>query len=131
MGISAEIFWGGQAENVTFIEEVRRQNSALPLTTGANACAAALEYIGAKRIAVLTPCQEVGDEQVWTSFTELGNEVKGVIGLRPPSATAIAETLERNAIEAFRRSTVPMSTRSFRSARSSRPSIYDPRAALQ
>ena len=101
MGMSAETFWGGQAGNAAFVEEVRRQIGALPLTTGANACAAALERIGAKRIAVLTPYQEVGDEQVRAYFTELGYEVKGVIGLRCPSATAIAETPERDALEAF------------------------------
>ena len=103
MGMSAETFWGGVEGNKQFIERVLNQIGELGLTTGANACSEALEVFGAKRIAVLTPYQEVGDKQVHSYFSQLGYDVKRVIGLRCDSATSIAETPDGQVMAAVRK----------------------------
>jgi maleate isomerase len=90
MGMSAETFWGGAAGNDRF-EAWIHELSGLRVATGATACRAALEAVGAKRIGVITPYQAVGDAQVARYFTEMGFEVGAVKGLRCPTATAIAE----------------------------------------
>lgn len=102
MGMSAETFWGGVEGNQHFLDRVREQIGDLGLTTGANACNEALEAFGAKRIAVLTPYQEVGDKQVHAYFSEIGYEVTAVKGLRCDSATSIARTSEEEVIAAVR-----------------------------
>lgn len=102
MGMSAETFWGGIEGNQSFIEQVREQIGDLGLTTGANAMNDALECFQAKKIAVLTPYQPIGDENVDLYFTECGYEVKKIIGLRCPSATAIAEVPLSDVVEAVK-----------------------------
>jgi maleate isomerase len=89
MGMSAETFWGGKAGGAQFTREVE-EASGLQVATGAAACEAAVAVLGLKRIAVLTPYQPVGDEQVRGFFEELGVEIVRLHGLRCPSATAIA-----------------------------------------
>jgi len=90
MGMSAETFWGGIEGNAAFEARVRDQ-SGLPVSTGATACAEALRAFGAERIAVFSPYQPVADRQVSTYFTEAGFSVAAVTGLRCDSATSIAE----------------------------------------
>src|SRR5436190_6045839 len=63
MGMSAETFWGGVAGSTRFEERVRAQ-SGLGVSTGATSMRGALEVVGAKSIAILTPYQPVADEQV-------------------------------------------------------------------
>ena len=100
MGMSAETFWGGVSGNEHF-EKLMRDESGLPVVTGASACDTALRLLGARRIGVITPYQAVGDEQVCNFFTELGYEVAAVRGLRCPSATAIANVPLSDIREAF------------------------------
>ncbi len=102
MGMSAETFWGGVEGNQQFLNRVVEQIGDLGLTTGANACGEALKSFGAKSIAVLTPYQEVGDKQVHAYFSEIGYDVKQVIGLRCDSATSIADTPEDDVLAAVR-----------------------------
>lgn len=102
IGMSAETFWGGVAGNEEFVQQLREQIGSLGLSTGANACDEALKIFGAQRISVLTPYQEVGDEQVRRYFSEIGYKVQDVIGLKCPSATAIAEVSEDEVIHAVR-----------------------------
>jgi maleate isomerase len=90
MGMSAETFWGGVEGNRRFTERVAAQ-SGLPVTTGATACRTALEALGVRRIAVLTPYQPVADEQVRGYFVEAGFDVVRARGLRCPTATSIAQ----------------------------------------
>jgi len=92
MGMSAETFWGGVAGNQEFLDKLMAQIGAMSLTTGANAMVDALQCFKAKRIAVLTPYQEVGDRQVLRFFGESGFDVRRVKGLRCGSATSIAHT---------------------------------------
>ncbi len=91
MGMSAETFWGGKEGNVAFEGRVREISGDLGITSGADACNAALEMLGISSIACITPYQAVGDEQVYNYFTECGYDVKRVSGLRCSSATSIAE----------------------------------------
>lgn len=102
IGMSAETFWGGVEGNEAFVEQLRAQIGDLGLSTGANACDDALKLFDARRISVLTPYQEVGDQQVRRYFTEIGYEVQEVIGLKCPSATSIAEVSESEVIHAVR-----------------------------
>jgi maleate isomerase len=81
---------------------VQALTGGLGVSTGASACRAALELYGAKRLAVLTPYQPVGDKQVIRFFGEAGYEVIRLRGLRCSSATAIAEVREDGLVKLLR-----------------------------
>lgn len=89
MGMSAETFWGGVEGNRQFVKQIRDW-SGMGVATGAEACERALRLFNAKKIAVITPYQPIGDENVRRFFSELGFEVGKVKGLRCPTAVAIA-----------------------------------------
>lgn len=93
MGMSAETFWGG-IEGATQFKEHIESYTGKRLATGAEACQEALSTFGAKRIAVLTPYQAIGDDNVVRYFSEIGYEVVRIKGLRCPSAVAIARVDE-------------------------------------
>ena len=93
MGMSAETFWGGKTGGEAFTRDVR-ELSGLEVSAGAAACGAAVEALGVRRIAVVTPYQPIGDEEVRNFFGELGVEVVGMHGLKCPTATAIAAVTE-------------------------------------
>ena len=103
MGMSAETFWGGKEGNAAFEERVRRISGDLGITSGADACNAALERLGTSSIACLTPYQSVGDEQVYNYFSECGFDVKRVHGLRCDTATSIADVRPARLVEELRR----------------------------
>ena len=93
MGMSSETFWGGKKGNEQFqgrIEEL----SGIRIATGATACDRALRVVGAKKLAVVTPYQPVGDAQVQRFLEECGYEVVAVKGLRCPTAVSIAQVDE-------------------------------------
>ena len=93
MGMSAETFWGGLAGNDEFQARLREQiGPDMGLTTGANAIVAALEKFGAKNVAVITPYQPIGDEQVHRFFTESGFNVVNLVGFKCDTANSIAHT---------------------------------------
>jgi maleate isomerase len=102
MGMSAETFWGGVDGNTRFIESVREQSGGLEVSTGASACRAGLQELGARRIAVLSPYQPIADENVTRFFEESGFTVLRFTGLKCPTATAIAEVTERELIPVLR-----------------------------
>ncbi len=89
MGMSAETFWGGVAGNAAFEQRLRDQ-TGLPVTTGASACRAALRELGCRRIAVFSPYQPIADREVGTFFREAGFDVAAITGLRCPTAMDIA-----------------------------------------
>ena len=101
MGMSAETFWGG-AEGADEFQRGVEEESGLEVTTGAQACRAALELYGVRRIGVITPYQPVGDEQVRRFFADLGYEVAAVYGLRSPTATSIVDEPPGRIEAAFR-----------------------------
>ncbi len=102
MGMSAETFWGGRDGAARFAQWMKELSNGLDVTTGANACKAALDVYGAKRIGVITPYQPVGDAQVRAFFEELGYEVSDVHGLKCDSATSIGDVPPEEIKAAFR-----------------------------
>jgi len=94
MGMSAETFWEGMEGNRRFVKKVSEGAGGLGVASGAEACEKALQLFGAKKIAVVTPYQPVGDENVVKFFSELGFEVTAIRGLRCPTAVAIARVSE-------------------------------------
>lgn len=93
MGMSSETFWGGKEGNAEFQRRIEAL-SGLRIATGANACDGALRALGARRLAVLTPYQPVGDAQVRRFLEECGYEVVALKGLRCSTAVAIAHVDE-------------------------------------
>lgn len=106
MGMSAETFWGGAEGHRGFLEKVEA-TAAVPVVTGADACREALEALGLSRIGVVTPYQQVGDDNVRHYFNDIGVEVMALRGLRCPTATAIAEVTPRQIAEACQAVAVP------------------------
>lgn len=98
MGMSAETFWGGVEGNEEFLAQLRARIGGGEPTTGANAMVEALGKFGAKRIAVLSPYQPVGDTQVKMFFEGSGFEVVRQRGLCCQTATSIAETPRRDVL---------------------------------
>jgi maleate isomerase len=101
MGMSAETFWGGTEGNRQLKRHIR-ELTGLEVTTGADACEAALRACGAQRVAVLTPYQPIGDENVRRFLGEAGFEVVGLAGLRCPTALDIARVPEQRLREVLR-----------------------------
>jgi len=93
MGMSLETFFGGWEGNKEFKQELT-DRTGLNIATGAEACKASLEKFGAKKIAIITPYQEIGDRNVIKFFEEIGCEVVRVAGLKCGSATDIAHVPE-------------------------------------
>jgi maleate isomerase len=93
MGMSSETFWDGAEGNRRFTRHVE-ELSGLPVATGAAACNRALQLLGVRRLAVITPYQPVADAQVRRYFADCGYDVVALEGLRSPSAVAIAYETE-------------------------------------
>lgn len=102
MGMSAETFWGGKDGAARFATWMQELSHGLGVTTGANACRAALEVYDAKRIGVITPYQPVGDQQVQGFFEQMGYEVVAIHGLKCTTATNIADVTPDEIRAAFR-----------------------------
>jgi maleate isomerase len=101
MGVALEAFWGGSSQADTLQAELT-QRAGVGVSMGSTACAAALRKLGATRIAVLTPHQPRGDEQVQRYFEEAGFSIQRLIGLKCASPTLIAHTTEKAMIDALR-----------------------------
>lgn len=101
MGMSAETFWGGVEGNEQFTKRVQ-DATGLDVSTGATAASAALDEYGVHDIAVLTPYQPIADDQVRRYFTERGFTVKRGVGLKCPTATAIARVEEPDLVDTIR-----------------------------
>lgn len=100
MGMSAETFWGGVEGNRQFVKQIH-DLSGLPVATGAEACERALQLYGAKRIGIVTPYQQVGDDNVVRFFSEIGFEVVNITGLKCPTAVSIAHVTEHELRDAL------------------------------
>ncbi len=96
MGMSAETFWDGLEGSVELERRIEAR-AGVKVAMGSDACRAALRTLapGARRIAVITPYQPVGDSQVARFFNDCGYEVAGLKGLRCESPVAIAHVPER------------------------------------
>jgi maleate isomerase len=62
-----------------------------------------MKTFGVRRIGIITPYQEVGDQQVVEFFEQIGCEVMGIYGMRCESATSIADVTGEEIKKAFRR----------------------------
>ena len=102
MGMSAPTFQGGLEGNRAFLERARAL-CGIGVTTAAEACRAALEALGARRIAVLTPYRPVLRAEIVRYFEECGFEVARALDLACPSATAIAAVTPETLGDALRR----------------------------
>lgn len=100
MGMSSETFWGGAEGNEAFTQRLR-ELCGVEVTTGATACKQALDVLGVGRLAVITPYQAVGDEQVYRYFEDIGAQIVRLRGLRCENATSpskVSEATLRQAI---------------------------------
>jgi maleate isomerase len=101
MGVALEAFWGG-VKAADELQKELTERAGVGISMGSTATRAALKLLGATRIAVLTPHQPRGDEQVRTYFEEAGFAVKRLTGLKCASPTLIAHTTEQQVIGALR-----------------------------
>jgi maleate isomerase len=90
MGIALESFWGGVAQAGKLQDELS-QRAGVGVSMGSTASVAALTAFGARKIAVLTPHQQRGDDMVQLYLKEAGLEVVRLKGLKCPSPRAIAQ----------------------------------------
>lgn len=100
MGVALEAFWGG----VAAADELQRElaeRAGVGVSMGSTATVAALRRYGAKSIAVLTPHQPRGDEQVRRYFEEAGYSIPRLIGLKCPSPVQIAHTTRQQVVDAL------------------------------
>ncbi len=101
MGVALEAFWGGVAAADALQAELATR-AGVGVSMGSTATVAALQRFAAKRIAVLTPHQPRGDEQVRHYFTEAGFEIRRLTGLKCASPVLIAHTTAQQVIDALR-----------------------------
>lgn len=101
MGVALEAFWGG-VKQADELQAELAQRAGVGISMGSTATVAALHKYGAKRIAVLTPHQPRGDEQVRHYFEDAGFEVKRLIGLKCQSPIMIAHTTAQQVVDALR-----------------------------
>jgi len=90
MGMSSETFVGGLEGSRALTKKIE-EISGLGVSTGSEATREALEKIGARRIAALTPYQPSIDAEVERYFDDLGYEMVAMKSLRCPTATSIAD----------------------------------------
>lgn len=101
MGVALEAFWGGVAAAQALQKELA-ERAGIGVSMGSTATDAALQRLGARRIAILTPHQPRGDEQVRNWFSEAGYDVRRLIGLKCASPVLIAHTTPQQVIAALR-----------------------------
>lgn len=90
MGVALEAFQGG-IEGSTKLEQELSSWTGTRISMGSTSMHRALQAIGAKRIAIITPHMPAGDEQVQQWFTEAGYDIAKLVGLRCASPGLIAE----------------------------------------
>lgn len=101
LGISAETFWDGLQASHKLKAELH-ERTRLPVSMGSEACDKAFKALGVRTIAVLTPYQPVGDQNVVRFFEESGYRVKRIKGLKCASPVNIAHVSERELAAALR-----------------------------
>jgi len=89
MGISAETFWNGLDASIRLKKQVMDM-TGLGVAMGSEACQEALQKFNAKKLAIITPYQPVGDRNVVRFFNECGFEVPRIKGLKCESPVKIA-----------------------------------------
>jgi len=100
MGVALEAFWGGVAAADALQRELAAR-AGVGVSMGSTATVAALQRLGARSIAVLTPHPPRGDEQVRRYLEEAGFVIPRLIGLKCPSPLQIAHTSRRQIIDSL------------------------------
>lgn len=100
MGVALEAFWGGVAAANELQRELA-ERASVGVSMGSTATVSALQRFGSKSIAVLTPHQPRGDEQVRRYFEEAGFSIPRLIGLKCPSPVQIAHTTRQQVVDAL------------------------------
>lgn len=100
MGMSAETFWDG-LDGSAKLQKHMESVAGCGVTMGSDACQSSLkamaeQYGEIKRIACITPYMPIGDKNVKRFFTDLGYDVKVVLGLKCKSPVLIAHEFEDN-----------------------------------
>jgi len=90
MGVALEAFWGG-VDGSAKLEHELSSWTGTKISMGSTAMHRALQSVGAKRIAILTPHMPAGDKQVHQWFVEAGYDIVNLVGLRCESPGLIAE----------------------------------------
>ena len=90
MGIALKSFWGGVAA-ADKLQADLTQRAGVGISMGSTASVAALNKLGARKIAILTPHQPRGDEMVRAYFVEAGFEVVRLVGLKCATPRLIAQ----------------------------------------
>ncbi len=104
LGMSSETFWDGMDGSRRLKERMEGIAGGKPVTMGSDAVIEALKCYGdIKRIAVVTPYQPVGDEQVRRFFNDAGYEIVALEGLKCTSPVKIAHVSQRELRDAFQR----------------------------
>ena len=93
MGMSAETFWDGE-KGADALHNRMEERAGVGVSLGSHACEHAIKAYSEERpiktLGVLTPYMPAGDNMVRKFFTDIGYEVKALIGLQSKSPTLIA-----------------------------------------
>jgi maleate isomerase len=102
LGMSAESFWWGRAGNEEITARLRAW-TGVDAVTGSTGMLEGLRAIGADRVSLLTPYNELGDQKVVAFLEEAGVRVLGLHSFRCPTAVSIAHVTEAQVREGLRR----------------------------
>jgi len=100
VGLATESFPGGLAV-LRDAADGLASSTGLPVFTASHACHAALRYLGATRIAVVTPFDDAANVHVRTAFEESGFDVVSIVGLACPAIDTIGRTPSDDVRRAF------------------------------
>ena len=101
MGVALEAFWGG-VDAAQALQDELSERAGVGISMGSTATVAALRKLNARTIAVLTPHQPRGDEQVRGYLEEAGFEIRRLIGLKCKSPRLIAHTTRPEMLAALK-----------------------------
>ncbi|MBN9412159.1 MAG: hypothetical protein J0H69_23695 [Burkholderiales bacterium] len=101
MGMSAATFWNGRAGAEKYLKGMK-ERAGVDVSCGSFATEAALNAVGAKRIAFLSPYFEVANEQVRRFYQDCGFTVVRDVCLQRPSPVLIAHTTDQMVRDAIR-----------------------------
>lgn len=101
MGMSAATFWNGRAGAEKYLATMH-DRAGVAVSCGSFATEAALNTVGAKRIAFFSPYFEVANTQVRRFFQDCGFTVVRDVCLQRPSPVLIAHTTDEMCRQAIR-----------------------------
>lgn len=105
MGVSLEALWDSTV-GIERLQATIREKTSLTLFSAAQAYASALKVFGAKKIAVVTPYQPIGNRKVIQFFNECGIEVVQLVSIPCTTATAIAEITGEQLVDSLLKANV-------------------------